>query len=108
LLIGGEGVSDAGRIGGAGEDGVDSGEGYGDGALDWWGEAVRKGEGLGVDGDEEPALGNVNVELMAEAQEERGRAGVRDYGVGFAGVGANGFAVDEAGGEAGGGVEEDG
>jgi hypothetical protein len=31
-----------------------------------------------------------------------------DYGVGFAGVGTHGFAVDEARGEASGGVEKDG
>jgi hypothetical protein len=44
---------------------------------------------------------------MTEAQEQGRCAGVGDYGVGYAGVGANGFTVDEAGGETGGGVEED-
>jgi hypothetical protein len=107
-LIGGEGVEDAGREGGSGEDGVDAGEGFGDGALDGGGEGMGEGERLSADGEEEGAFGDVIVKLITEAEEERGRAGVCEQGVRFVGKETDGFTVDEAGREAGGGIEKDG
>jgi len=101
-------VEDAGREGGAGEDRMDAGEGFGDGALDWGGEGIGEGKGLGADGEEEGAFGQVTVEMLAETQKQRRSAGVGEQGVWFAGQGTDRFAMDEAGGEAGGGVEKDG
>jgi hypothetical protein len=107
-LMGGEGVGDAGRIGCAGEDRVDAGEGFGDGKLDGRRKGVGESEVLSADGEKKSTLGNVLVKLAAETQEEGRRAGMREQSVRFAREGAHSFAVDEAGGEAGGGVEENG
>lgn len=106
--MGREGVKDAGRKGCAGEDGVDAGEGFGDSTLDGGREGVGEGEGLGPDGQKEGALWNTMVEIVAETQEKRGRAGVGEQGVRLASEGTNRFAVDKAGGEPSGSVEEDG
>lgn len=101
-------MEDGGRVGGAGEDGVDAGEGFGDSAFDDGGERERERERLRADGEEIGAFGDAVVELMTEKQKQGRRAGMGKHGMGCAGVGANGFAVDEAGREACGGVEENG
>ena len=64
---------DAGRVGGAFEDGVDAGEGFGDGALDGRREGIGKGEGMCADGEEEGALWDSRVKILAETQEEMPR-----------------------------------
>ena len=101
-------MEDTGQKGGAFEDGVDTREGFGNGALDGGGEGKREGEGLGTDGEKERVAGDAMVEIVAKTQEKRGRTGVGEQGVRLASEGTNGFAVNEPRGETGRGIQEDG
>ena len=69
-LVGGEGVEDRWWVVGAVEDGVDAGEGFGDGGLHGEGERKGEGERLRADGQEEGAFGDALIEIVAEAQKE--------------------------------------
>ena len=60
-------MENTGRKGGTFENGLDTGEGFGDGALDRGREGNREGEGLCTDGEEEGAFGHAVVEIVAQA-----------------------------------------
>jgi hypothetical protein len=71
-------VEDAGREGGAGEEGVDAGESFGNGALYWRRQGIGEGEGLITDGENEGAFGDAIVKPVTEAQEQRRCSGVEN------------------------------
>ena len=60
-------MEDGRRVGGTFEDGLDVGEGFGDGALDRGGEEKRECKGFCTDGEEEGAFGHAVVEIVAQA-----------------------------------------